>query len=81
MITIRVSNNSDRYTKIYDENTATPRQAFDECGIDYSVGMPSFDGTMFRAGDLDKTFAELGATNDAVTYKLGCVMKMDNAAA
>ena len=77
MIQVNIANNTERFNKIYDENTTTVRAAFEDCGIDYSVGISSIDGTMLKAGDMDKTFAELGVSE---TCKLRNVMKMDNAA-
>ena len=46
---------------IVDENT-TPRQALENAGVDCSVGIPFLDGLILPAGDIDKTFADLGVS-------------------
>lgn len=71
---IGTTTNTRAYT--IDENT-TLRHAFEEAGIDYSIGMPSLDGSTLRPGDLDKTFADHGITESCY---LMCVVKATNAA-
>ena len=73
---VTIGNNIRRSSDIIDENT-TLRQALEANEIDYTVGMTSLDGVTLKAGDLDKTFAEMGITEKC--YLLN-VVKADNAA-
>lgn len=76
MIKVIMSNNVSRKSVIIDENT-TLRAALEAEQIDYSRGMTSLDGCTLAPGDLDKTFADFGITNQCY---LMCVVKADNAA-
>ena len=76
MIQVKIGNNVKRETKIIDENT-TLREALEDEGIDYSVGMTNLDGSPLSHGDLDKTFAEHGITEKCFLLN---VVKADNAA-
>ena len=76
MISVVIGNNISRKNQIIDENT-TLRQALEEAGIDYTIGMTSLDGVTLQAGGLDKTFADYGVTEKC--YLLN-VVKADNAA-
>ena len=76
MIKCTIGNNVRRNSVMIDENT-TLRNALENAGIDYSVGMTSLDGTTLQPGDLDKTFAQFGITEKC--YLLN-VVKADNAA-
>lgn len=75
MIKVTLGNNLKRDAVIIDEQT-TLRDALEDAGIDYTVGMMHLDGVSLRAGDLDKTFAEFGVTDKC--YLLN-VVKADNA--
>lgn len=61
MIKVFVGNNIDRRPVIISEET-TLRKALEDAHIDYSVGMTTLDGATLKAGELDKTFAEFGVT-------------------
>ena len=76
MINVIIGNNVSRKNVIIDENT-TLRQALEQNEIDYARGMTSLDGVTLKAGDMDKTFADLGVTEKC--YLLN-VVKADNAA-
>ena len=76
MIKVTIGSNINRSTVIIDENT-TLRQAFEDAGIDYTLGMASLDGSTLGPGDLNKTFADFGVTEKC--YLL-TVVKADNAA-
>ena len=69
MITVRVGNGLQNVTKVVS-NTATPRQVFEEAGINYARGITSIDTDIVRAGDLDRTFEELGVTGECVLYSV-----------
>ena len=70
-----LGNNLKRETVLVDENS-TLRQALEQSEIDYSTGMMHLDGSTLRAGDLDKTFKDIGITEKC--YLLN-VVKADNA--
>lgn len=76
MIKAIIGNNVSRSQSIIDENL-TLREALEQAGIDYSIGMTSLDGTTLQPGDLDKSFAQFGITEKC--YLLN-VVKADNAA-
>lgn len=76
MIQVIVGNNMGRKNVIVDENT-TLKKVLEENNVDYTVGMTSLDGATLGAGELNKTFAELGVTEKC--YLLN-VVKADNAA-
>ena len=76
MIKVTIGNNVKRSSEILDENT-TLREALENAGIDYTIGMMNLDGSTLEPGDLDKTFAEFGITEKC--YLLN-VIKADNAA-
>ncbi len=77
MIKVTIGNNVSRQSIIIDENT-TLRNALEQQGIDYTIGMTSLDGSTLAPGDLDKTFTDFGITEKC--YLLN-VVKADNAAA
>jgi hypothetical protein len=76
MIKVTIGNNVKRSGEILDENT-TLREALEDAGIDYTVGVMNLDGSALNPGDLDKTFADFGITEKC--YLLN-VVKADNAA-
>ncbi len=75
-INVIIGNNVSRESDIFSEDT-TLRQALEAHEIDYAIGQTSLDGVTLKAGDLDKTFAEMGVTTKC--YLLN-VAKIDNAA-
>lgn len=75
MIKVTVGNTVKRETVIIDEHT-TIREALEEAGVDYSIGMTNLSGTVLRYDDLDKTFADFGMTDMCF---LTNVAKADNA--
>jgi len=76
MIKAILGNNVKRTSEILDENT-TLREALENAGIDYTIGIMNLDGSTLDPGDLDMTFAEFGITEKC--YLLN-VVKADNAA-
>lgn len=76
-IRITVGSNLKRSTILVDD-TLTPKQVFEQQDIDYSAPgcVASLDGCQLSAGDMNKSFAELGITDKAV---LTTVVKADNA--
>lgn len=76
MIKVTFGNNMTRSSKIVNENTTTLRSVLEEAEIDYSRAATTLDGATLVAGDMDKTFAQMGVTSDC--YLLS-VQKLDNA--
>ena len=76
MIKVTIGNNVKRSSEILDENT-TLREALENAGIDYTIGMMNLDGSTLEPGDLDRTFADFNIKDKC--YLLN-VIKADNAA-
>ncbi len=76
MIKVTMGNNLKRTSEILDENT-TLREALEEAGIDYTIGIMNLDGSTLDPGDLDCTFADFGIKEKC--YLLN-VVKAENAA-
>jgi len=76
MIKVTIGNNLKRTSEILDENT-TLREALENAGIDYTIGVMNLDGSTLKPGDIDMTFADFGITEKC--YLLN-VVKADNAA-
>ena len=77
MIKVTLGNNLKRTTEILDENTTTLREALEDAGIDYTIGIMNLDGCSLEPGDLDQTFSDFGITEKC--YLLN-VVKAENAA-
>ncbi len=75
MIKATIGNNLDRKDYILTPDT-TLRAALDEAGIDYSRGTMTLDGSSLQAGEMDKTFADLGIAERCFLMN---VVKADNA--
>ena len=75
MIKVTMGNNVKRSSEILDENT-TLREALEDAGIDYTIGIMNLDGSTLSPGDLDCTFADFGIKDKC--YLLN-VIKADNA--
>lgn len=65
MIQLKIGNNMKRDTVLVDENT-TLRQALENAGINYGVGVTTLDGCPLKPGDMDKSFASFGITEKAM---------------
>lgn len=80
MIRIQIRSNLEKFDNIVDENT-TVRRAFEEQGIDFSRGTISIDGATLGAGEINKTFADLGydGTPGNDRCYVACITKQDNA--
>lgn len=76
MMNIKLITNSDRDLLPVSENT-TVRAFLNENDIDYHAASINLDGYTLRGAELDKTFAQLGATDGTV---LSAIVKTDNAA-
>lgn len=77
MIKVTVINNTDRQVITVSEEI-TLSDAFEMCGVDYSTGYKTIDGAALKAGEVNKTFEELGYESGA-TCRLVSVVKADNA--
>ena len=63
MLKVYVGNNLSRKAVNVSHDT-TLRKVLEDNQIDYAVGMTSLDGATLKAGDLDKTFAEMEVKGD-----------------
>lgn len=79
MISINVRTNTTRRTVSVDV-TSTPRDVFNELGVDTSTSMVNLDGAILSAADFGKTFEELRIA-DGSTANLNAIVKADGAAA
>ena len=79
MISINVRTNTTRRTVSMDV-TSTPRDVFNELGVDTSTSMVNLDGAILSAADFGKTFEELRIA-DGSTANLNAIVKADGAAA
>ena len=70
-----MGNNLMRHEEILPRE-ATLRQAIEQSGDAYTGGLLHLDGAPLKAGDLDKTFEELGVTEKCFLLS---VTKADNA--
>lgn len=76
MVKVIVGNNVKRKTVIVDSAT-TLRSVLEDAGIDYaSRGAIHLDGASLNPGDLSKTFAQMGITDNCFLLQ---VVKADNA--
>ena len=78
MISINVRTNTTRRTVSIDV-TSTPRDVFNELGVDTSTSMVNLDGAILSAADFGKTFEELRIA-DGSTANLNAIVKADGAA-
>lgn len=78
MISINVRTNTTRRTVSVDV-TSTPRDVFNELGVDTSTSMVNLDGAILSAADFGKTFEELRIA-DGSTANLNAIVKADGAA-
>lgn len=80
MIRCTIGNNLKKANYNFDPNT-TLKAALETAGVDYSTGTMNLDGSSLNAGDLNKTFNDLGYTGEEGhdrCYLLN-VVKADNA--
>lgn len=75
MVKITVGNNVKRETVIVP-STQTLRDTLENAGVDYTKGMTTLDGATLAAGELDKSFGEMGIKEKAFLLN---VVKADNA--
>lgn len=76
MTIIKVSDSSRRYgDQLVDEAAKTPRELFNDLGVNYQRGTTSLNGTILSGDDLDKSFASLGIVGG--TAVLNSVVKAD----
>lgn len=78
MISINVRTNTTRRTVSVDV-TSTPRDVFNELGVDTSTSMVNLDGAILSAADFGKSFEELRIA-DGSTANLNAIVKADGAA-
>lgn len=75
MLKLTVGTNTNRKTVMVPEDY-TIQQALEENDVNYASGQTSLNGCILQAGDMYKTFAEMGVTGACY---LVSVCKMDNA--
>jgi len=76
MLSVTVGTNLERNTTIVPEDT-TLREVLEDQGIDYGSSAIHLNGSVIKPGDLDKSFAELGLTDNVM---LIAVQKAGNGA-
>ena len=76
IINVTIGSNITRKT-VPAISSATLRQVLEDNAIDYTIGTTMLDGVSLGAGDIDKTFDQLGVTDRC--YLLN-IVKADNAA-
>lgn len=74
MITVKIGTNSNRKSIIADPNK-TPKDLFNQEGIDYSRATAQLDGESLTAANMNKSLAELGIKDSCY---LIAVVKTDN---
>ncbi|MBR4335765.1 MAG: hypothetical protein IKP74_04855 [Clostridia bacterium] len=77
MISINVRTNTQRRT-VNEDITATPKQVFEELGVDTSTSMVNLNGTILSGADFNKSFEALGVA-DGTTANLNAIVKADGA--
>ena len=77
MLSINVRTNTTRRT-VSQDITATPKQVFDELGVDTSTSMVNLNGTILSGADFNKSFEELGVA-DGTSANLNAIVKTDGA--
>ncbi len=77
MLSINVRTNTTRRT-VSQDITATPKQVFDELGVDTSTSMVNLNGTILSGADFNKSFEELGVA-DGTSANLNAIVKADGA--
>lgn len=77
MISINVRTNTQRRT-VNEDITATPKQVFEELGVDTSTSMVNLNGTILSGADFNKSFEQLGVA-DGATANLNAIVKADGA--
>ena len=75
MIKVNISNNLKRASEMV-ERDKTIKETLETYGFDYTTGSWSIDGSPLRAGEINKTFAEMGVSEKC--YLIG-VAKTQNA--
>lgn len=75
MITITLGDNTNRTNIVVDENS-TIKTVLEENGIDYTGGGIQLDGVTVSAGDMNKSFADLGVKEHCYLFR---VAKLTNA--
>lgn len=75
MVKVTVGNNVKRESVIVSDE-ATLREVLESTGVDYTHGVMHLDGCSLQAGDLDKSFAEMGVGESCFLLN---VVKADNA--
>ena len=75
MIKVILGTNTNKQTVILDPNT-TLRKALEDAYIEYDRGLLHLDGAPISAGDIDKTFSNLGVTEKCFLIS---VVKVQNA--
>lgn len=76
MINITLITNNGRHTEPISEDN-TIREILDANHVNYAASVVQLDGCALRPGDMDKTFADFGITDNCY---LTAVVKADNAA-
>lgn len=77
MIRVTIGTNTDRNNVVLDPNT-TLKKALEDAQVDIGVSSITLDGATLKPGDINKTFAEMGVTENC--FLIVCA-KVENAVA
>lgn len=75
MIKVKWGTNVTKEEKIVSSDT-TIREFWEGVNVDFSRGMTTLNTAPIKPADLNKSFEELGVTDECFLY---CVVKVDNA--
>lgn len=78
MLSVNVRTTTTPKKIVSADITSTPRQVFDELGVDTSTSMVNLNGTILSARDMAASFEDLGMT-DGTTVNLNAIVKADGA--
>lgn len=76
MISITIGKNAGAPRTVTATPSETPRQVLEANNVEYATATVTIDGSTLRAGELDKTFEQLGITEKCYLY---AVTKVENA--
>lgn len=77
MIRVTIGTNTDRTPVILDPNTSL-KKALEDNQVNLAVSSITLDGATLKPGDINKTFSEMGITENC--FLIACA-KVENATA
>jgi hypothetical protein len=76
MIQVTIGKNAGAPRTVVATPDQTPRKILEENSVEYARATVTLDGSTLRAGEMDKTFSELGITEKCYLF---AVTKVENA--